>query len=788
MRKVTLKLLVLSLFLATLLHAQAGKTYTYSGFVYDKSNGEGLIGANVFLKEKNYGASTNISGYFVIANIPAGEYTLICSYIGYKTETKIITVTNNCDDCVTFNLAPESLETEEIVVSADSIRTIDKLYYKPVSKIDLTPAQINNIPRVVEADLLRALQTLPGITALSDFSSALYIRGGTPDQNLYLIDGTDVYNPEHAFGIFSTFNTAAIKRAEVSKGGFGAEYGGRLSSVLDVNNVDGNRKNFEGEFNLSLLSASTTLQMPVGSKGSVSASYRRTYIDQTLSKAIDGIPDYYFYDANIKGFYEFDQKNKLSVSFFRSYDDLDYKWDKEAQESFRFIYDWGNMTGSVNWKHIFSQKLFASFWLTGSRFESNFNFNAVNLTEYNYLSDYALKGALEYYHSKEFNMKFGAEQKLLHETYDQETDDQRIYINSNRQYSSGYVTGNWKPNDDWSFDIGVRANYFNTDTSFFNIEPRFTAKYRLSETMNIKFATGRYHQYINRIPRLFFSSIWATANKYNNESSSMHYILGFQKEVADIYEFEIEGYYKTYKNLYQFNPHVGASIKPGYHDENDRPVYTTLESVFNQGDGESYGMEILFKKDVGALTGWVSYTLSRTKYTFDAINQGEKFTPRHDRTSVVNFVLNADLDNLWNDFTNKPIEHDDSRWLLGMTFVYASGQPITVPASGYYMNPMPDWNNYQRSGELNPAYNLYPAEINTFRIPDYIRMDVSLTWELEYDGWKMSPYLQIFNVGYRKNVWFIQYDQELEDGSIIQKVDKVTMLPILPSLGVKINF
>ncbi|KAB2844614.1 MAG: TonB-dependent receptor plug domain-containing protein, partial [Melioribacteraceae bacterium] len=310
--------LILFLFLLLILFQKYGFAQntdkngtSLSGFVYDLSNGESLVGANIYINELKYGATTNTSGYFIIPDLPTGMYTFIFSYIGFQTEKREIKIEKNKDNHVEVKLKPEAIETDEVIVSDDYERVSEKLFSKPVSKIELNPAQINNIPRFVEADLLRALQTLPGITSLSDFSSALYIRGGTPDQNLYLIDGTDVYNPEHAFGIFSTFNTNAIKKVEVSKGGFGAEYGGRLSSVLDVTNLDGNRNEFEGVANISLLSASTTLQTPIGSIGSLSGSLRRTYIDQTYAKWIDEVPDYYFYDGNLKAYFDIDRNNKL---------------------------------------------------------------------------------------------------------------------------------------------------------------------------------------------------------------------------------------------------------------------------------------------------------------------------------------------------------------------------------------------------------------------------------------------------------------------------------------------
>jgi hypothetical protein len=270
--------------------AQDSSEGTISGFVYSAADGERLIGANVYLEKVLLGSSTNLSGYYVIPQIPAGRYMLTCDYLGYGTFTMEININEGEDIKLNITLREELMETEVISVVADSERIAEKLYKKPISTVQLSPVQISKVPQVAEADLLRTLQTLPGIVPLSDFSSALYIRGGTPDQNLHLLDGTDVYNPEHMFGLFSTFNSDAIKHVELSKGGFSAEYGGRLSSVLDITNLDGNREEFEGMASISLLSMKTTLQMPLGNIGSLSGSLRRTYFDKTVASFIDDIP------------------------------------------------------------------------------------------------------------------------------------------------------------------------------------------------------------------------------------------------------------------------------------------------------------------------------------------------------------------------------------------------------------------------------------------------------------------------------------------------------------------
>lgn len=761
--------------------AQNGGT-TLSGFVYDASNGEALIGANVYLKEVSRGASTNVSGYYVIPDLKAGSYELTVSYIGYKTFSQRISIKAGEEKRIDVSLNTEVLVGEEVVVTADSIRTIDKLFNKPVSKIDLSPVQLGKVPQAVESDLLRTLQSLPGIVPLSDFSSAIYVRGGTPDQNLFLVDGTDVYNPEHAFGLFSTFNTDAIKKVEVYKGGFGAEYGGRLSSVINITNNDGNRNEFEGKVSVSLLSVNTTLQAPIGSIGSLSGSLRRTYIDQTIAKVIDDVPDYYFLDGNIKAFFDIDNSNKLSVSFYGGIDDLNFVLDKERSQSLGFDYVWGNQTGSINWRTIISPKVFGNFWITASRFFSDFDFDDVEFTEKNRIRDVTFKGAVEYFYSDQLNFKFGFEQKNVSGGLKQDFIGGKVDVAKYRRLFSTYFTTTWQPNILWNIEAGLRADYFDSDKDYKNLDPRLSIKYRLTETSNLKFSTGLFHQYANRIPRLFFVSIWTTADEYIQGSSAAHFILGYQKEIAQNIEFEAEAYYKDYSNIYSYNPTFLADISAdGYSDENE-PLFNTTKGLFNKGNGNSLGIELLLRKDVGAITGWAAYSFAKTEYTIDRVNSGKAFNPRHDRTHSVNLVANFDLNNVFNELRGKQFVQSDKTWMLGFNFTYFSGQPITLPASVYVVNQAPDWDLNQNS----PA--IYPSGINEFRLPYYARLDFSLTYEIQYDGWSLAPYLQVFNMLNRKNVWFIEYENKIKDGILTQKVENVNMFPILPSIGVNIKF
>ena len=770
---------------------QKADTGTISGYVYDQASGEALIGANVFLAGTTIGGSSNVSGYFVITGIPQGTYTIEARYIGYKPFSREIHINAGETHKLRIDLEQSIINMQTVVVTADSGRISERLFNKPVSQLEMDARALNRIPQIAEADLLRSLQTLPGILPVSDYSSALYIRGGTPDQNLYLLDGADVYNPEHAFGLFSTFNTDAIKKVEVSKGGFGAEHGGRLSSVLNVTNLDGNRNRAEGVVAISLLSAKSTLQFPLGDFGSLSGSLRRTYFDKTVGKAIDDIPEYYFYDGNIKAFIDIDHANKLTISGFGGQDNLDVIFNPDADNSAGFNYVWGNRTGSVRWTHLFSPRLFMNMLVTGSRFASDFGFTeSIEVSEYNTISDITVKGDFEFHGSEKLIARFGLEQKTLRTVYQHGFPGGRVDVRSRSRHTALYGTLNWRPSPLWDVRAGVRGNYFSSDSTFLDFSPRFSAKYRLTETTNLKFASGRYFQYLHRIPRPFFADIWTTSNKYQSQSRSDHFIFGFEQEIAEQYSLEIETYYKSYRNLFSFNYFLITEIEPGGY-ENNEPVYTTTDGLFNRGDGFSRGLELLLRRDTGAITGWIGYALARTEYTVDGINQGRSYPPRHDRTSTVNIVANIDIKNALRELRGAGFQPDKSSWQLGLNFVYSSGQPITLPSSAYTANATPDYDGSGGFGNGptgNASFQLYPTTINAYRLPPYARLDLSITWRRSFGSWSMTPYLQIYNIGNRKNVWFVLFEDESTEEQIVQNARPFNMLPLLPTFGISFHF
>ncbi|MCK5739612.1 carboxypeptidase-like regulatory domain-containing protein, partial [bacterium] len=450
---------VILLLLTTTLTAAPGGSVT--GYAYDKANRESLIGANVFIANTRYGSTTNGNGYFSIPGVPVGEYMLVCRYMGYTAQEEKIKITVGDNSTVNFLLKPETLETEAVVVTADSLRTSERLFQQSISEIKMDPRHIKAMPQIAESDLMRSLQTLPGILPISDYSSELYVRGGMPSENLYQIDGADVYNPEHFFGLFSTFNTDAIKNVDISKGGFGAEYGGRLSSVLNVTNLDGNRESFSGDVSISLLSAKTTLQVPMGNWGSISGSIRRTYFDKTYSKFIDDIPDYYFYDGHLKAFIDISDRNKLTLSTYQGQDDLNFELDADDPNSEVMKYKWGNRTLSARWTHIFSPQLFSNFWITQSFFSSDFDFEL--LREKNEITDLTFKGNLQYYCTNDLDIQFGYEIKNLNGFLKEEFPGGTVDASQTARHYAGYTQLSWSPNPLWNINAGLRYNAFDSD-------------------------------------------------------------------------------------------------------------------------------------------------------------------------------------------------------------------------------------------------------------------------------------------------------------------------------------
>ena len=731
-----------------------------SGFTYDGADGEALIGCNVALVEIEAGTITNGSGLFVLPGLPPGTYTLVASHVGYR------------------RLEPAAVQLQEMVVAGDAGKRTSGL---SVSTHRLEAAHLSRLPRVVEVDLLRSLQSLPGIVPVSDFSSAPHVRGGTPDQNLYLIDGTDVYNPEHAFGLFSVFNMDAIKDVQLYKGGFGAPYGGRLSSVLDVTHLDGNRERFEGTTAVSLLSARTTLQYPLGRIDSVSGSVRRTHFDQTVARVID-VPEYYFYDSHLKVFVELDRSNKLTLSGYGGRDVLDLTFNDKATEALDFRYRWGNSTGSARWTTLLSPRLFANLWLTGSRFDSQFDLSeTLDLKERNDVQDVTIKGSFEYVPAKGLNLDFGFEQKHLHVVYQQDFTDSRADIDRSVVHRAGYAQVRAIPGPRWMLEGGLRGNFFASDRRRTDLAPRAAARYRVSTTQTLKVAAGQYYQYLHRIPRMFIADIWTVANRFQPPSRAVHFVVGLQQKVTPDTRLELEAYRKTYRSIYAFDLNFLVNVTPDRHQDGV-PIYEETRGLFHRGRGSTSGVDFMLERRRGAISGWAAYTLSRTRYRFDQVNRGVSFAPRHDVTSTVNMVGSIDLGRIVGPAVAG--SKSRSRWTLGFNFVYSTGQPLTRPGSGYVANSLPDAQgsrDYIRSETR--TFAVMPETVNGSRLPAYVRLDLGLRYRRE----RTTLFVDLFNAGNRRNVWFLNYDDDSGGFVIVQDVNEVGMFPLLPSVGIEVE-
>jgi outer membrane receptor protein involved in Fe transport len=436
----------------------------------------------------------------------------------------------------------------------------------------------------------------------------------------------------------------------------------------------------------------------------------------------------------------------------------------KATDQQGFQYGWGNRTASLRWTHVFTPRLFSNFWVTYSSFNSEFDLDLYRVNEKNSINDLTLKGKLEYHFSDHFASRFGFEQKMLDLDYYFDDIGMIVDIHQNGNQSALYGILNWTPTIDWDIELGLRYTHFKLDQLYQDWAPRFSAKYRLTDTMVLRAAAGRYYQYLHRIPRLFIIDIWTISNKYQERAKSNHFQFGFQQEISNDYEFEVDAFYKDYKNIYSFNHNVGADIQANGYSDDERPLFTNMNNLFDRGDGNSYGFELLLRKDKGRVRGWLGYAYSHTEYKIDGINQNRWFMPRHDRTSTINAMANIDL------FDGK------NKLILGTNFVYSTGQPLTEPGSAYLSSSGPFAN------EINVNYA--PTKINNIRLPDYIRLDLSLTYQIHYRGWMMAPYLQIYNIGNRGNVWFVSY--EYENGKPL--IEEQYMLPLLPTLGVNFTF
>ncbi|MBL7013692.1 MAG: TonB-dependent receptor [Candidatus Marinimicrobia bacterium] len=757
-------------------HAQDG---IISGFVYDETSRESLIGANVYLKGTSIGTATDENGYFVLSDIPHGEYELLISYLGFDSKLELIQMQELGKVILDIELIPTLIELSSIDVTAEKL---ERKMNIQISRTNLNVRQLKTVPQVGEADLFRTLQALPGVLTESEFSTGLIIRGGNSDQNLILLDGITVYNPSHVGGFFSSFILDAIKEADLMKGGFNADYGGRLSAVLNVRSRDGNQKSFTGKSSLSLLSFQSTLEGPIG-KGAWLAAGRRTYFDQVFKGTKLEFP-YYFWDLQGHIFQDITSQDRVSISWYAGTDDL--YWDEFQLEG-----KWGNETISLNYRKLFSQRLVANTLVAKSRFDILFGLGGESgINEKDYIDDMTFRSDWTWFMSQKTHIKFGLEYKDLAFVYSANGFGRELYKSVTKtQELATYLKMKYWVSPSLMLEPGYRLEYYgNSKESIFH-DPRLAVKYLLTDSRYLNFSIGQYHQFMETIQDDFNPKIldaWFAVDESIEPASAKQYVVGYEEYFDNNIHLQIEGYYKSLKNILTFVDSRST--------EDDEMSSENLDSLVDVGDGYAYGGEFFLQKEAGRVNGWVSYAWSLSRKTLN----GKEYYTNWDRRHVFNIIGNIQL---------------NQKWSGNFKWTYQSGQPFT-PILGYYEEHLPG------GSMADVYYRTIPGVRNSGRYPDYHRLDVGLTRKINSKYFKGEFFIQVVNTYWQKNVfrYFYEFgnsfngldddgdwDKELHDENgngvpdwgepNVDEADegspqlkRVNGLPIIPTIGISVEF
>ena len=792
--------------------SQAGEDVgSVRGYVKDESNGETLPNANVSVDSTKIGVATDKAGYFVIGRLTPGTYWFTFSYIGYESKSVKVEVSAGQTASYNIELTPIALEIEEIQAVGKRVSPAD---ITPVGSFGTRVTELARIPTVGQPDLLRGIQLLPGVQASSDNSAGLYVRGGTPGQNLILLDDVVVYNPNHLFGFFSTFNPDALKNVLLLKGAFPARYGDRLSSVLDITNLDGNRKSFSTRTSVDLISAGLTAEGPLGS-GSWMISGRRTYQELINSPLFSHIVDsmfstrtgtlasaarpgsvgfgvaglgggtgrrfgrtrfnfgqttdnfdqgYNFYDTNFKINLDLSPSDKLSFSGYLGHDELELTLPSFRNTERNQLLGWGNQVGSFRWLHVYADKLLGKVQFSVSRYASNFSVNTTG-------DDQGVRDG-EAGGPRGFGLD--RDNRILDLTFKTDLD---YYASPNHTVRAGaQVT---------RYDASYRQGFSDSIRSGINTVSRYETGYLeytlsaggLEITPGLRLSHFQLGDYTNLSPRV-------SARYRVNDSVSLKGGWGIYHQYINL--ISVEGFSYTTDMWLPVDETLtpgravhnaaGITFRPGDGWETDIEFYhknlsnlvefqsrvrlspgASLSNLFLQGTGSAYGGELLLRKTAGRTTGWIGYTLGYARQTFPELNGGKEFPPKYDRRHDVSLVLNHTFGRGWN---------------FNFNWVYATGQAYTIPDSRYTV--------IQPSGQTIPY--IHVSEKNAYRLPAYHRMDLGITRDfLIGEEIAVQLVLSVFNVYNRRNIWYRTFDATEET----VEFQDVLLQPVLPSIGFK---
>lgn len=745
---------VIGLFLLTnSSQALVGPTSSINGFVEDSITKETLVGAAAKLKGTKLGAYTNKSGYFAIGSIPAGSYVLLVSAIGYQTREIPVVVEAGKSQKLRIQMISRVTKGDELLVTAD--REEDKRQIS-ISRVNIPMEQLSQIRIGGEADVFRALQMLPGVLTSSQISSGLFIRGGSPDQNLVLLDGMTVYNPTHLFGFISAFNNDAIKDVDLIKGGFPAEYGGRMSAVLNITQKDGNRDHVEGLVGLGLISSRFSLQGPMGN-GSFFVGGRRTYLDLITGALPEDpespLPSFNFYDVNVKLTQNLSDDDKFSLSGFLTRDNLTF-----SQPGLDFGVRLGNRASAARWSHVYSPELFSVVNVSASRYDNGFIGDNLGLRfdVNNSIIDYTIKSEFEWFTAENFTVKTGYEGSIYNFTYtqifeqslagnDKQTDTNELNIWDN--IHAAYGQFNWNATDLLSLQGGFRVNYW-TKSDQTLVDPRLAARWQITEGVAVKAAWGLYHQYLRLAssPDFSFFDTWLPTDQTSPTGRAVHYIAAIETKPWEGYDFNFDVYYKTLDNINELQQGNRRSI--------------TVSDIFYFGNGRTYGAEVFLQRKTGRLTGWIGYALGYVYSLFDSVNQGREFRPKFDRRHDLKITALYNLSKTWE---------------IGATFMFQSGQSYTG-ATSTVGGRMPGWEG--------GIVMINPSQRWGLRLPNSHQLNFNVNYNTTLFDLPCRLFLDVYNVYSRRDIWFRFY----RTNQGFPEVTDVRLLPILPTISMEVKF
>ena len=786
--KTKLSLLFVLFFSFGLNQLIAAEKYTISGYVYEKGSGEALIGASVAIPNLGLGTVTNAYGFFSLT-LGAGNYEMLVSYVGFKPKAFQI----NLDKNIQMKLELESdVNLKELVVSANK-QTTRFAEQTQMSVIEIPVSQIKDIPALLgEKDVFKVIQLLPGVQKGSEGNSGIYVRGGGPDQNLIILDDATVYNAFHLFGFFSLFNGDALNSVELTKGGFPARYGGRLSSVIDMRMKEGNKEKLKGEAGIGILSSRLTFEGPIiKGKSSFLISGRRTYFDALTmpfqSETNKG--GYFFYDLNLKANYEIDDKNRIFLSGYFGRDKFFFSSKYDGTESGGAL-AWGNATGTLRWNRIISPKLFSNASFIVSNYQFGLSQNATyqgskfNLEYSSGIRDYSLKYDFDYRPNTDHTIKFGTQ--IISHNFTPSAfvfSDSQLGLNEKNKQSihawenALYAEDDIKLGPRLRLNPGLRLTHFNVrNKNYVNLEPRINTAYKIKNDVAIKASYAMMNQYIHLLSNTGIglpTDLWVPSTDYVKPQNSWQLAAGIVKDFLNKgFSISLEGYYKESGNIITYKE--GASFFDYDPSQASSGNATSWENNLTFGRAKSYGAEFFLQKKEGSFTGWIGYTLSWTKMRFDEVNFGKEFFARYDRRHDISVVGMYELRK----------EKNGKRGIkLSTTWVYGTGNAITLPISNYLaprhrtsMGGFISWDG---------AVSEY-TDRNAFRMAAYHRLDLGLQFQKQMKHYHSTIEISVYNLYNRYNPFFYYIDTPV--GSTTPKLMQITLFPIIPSISYNVKF